>query len=88
MKEALHITSGDCAGSSLAKAGLPGDVFVWHDVLYDGPARPLGWPRSEGAVIRRRKYLHVWRPVIRHRNFGAIPHCGQKLMSWQTANRH
>ncbi len=43
MTNLLHITSGDCAGSSLAKAGLPGEVFVWHDILYDGPRNP-GWP--------------------------------------------
>lgn len=32
----LHITSGDCAGGSLRQAGLPGAVFAWHDILYDG----------------------------------------------------
>jgi len=43
MKSVLHITSGDVAGDSLAKSGIPGEVFVWHDILYDGPRRP-GWP--------------------------------------------
>lgn len=43
MNNALHITNGDSAGGSLEKAGLPGEVFVWHDVLYDGPRCP-GWP--------------------------------------------
>ena len=43
MKDTLHITSGDCAGERLAKAGLPGDILVWHDVLYDGRRKP-GWP--------------------------------------------
>ena len=28
------------------KAGLPGEVFVWHDILYDGPRNP-GWPEEE-----------------------------------------
>lgn len=42
----LHITSGDIAGGNLAKAGLPGDVFVWHDILYDGPRQP-GWPNED-----------------------------------------
>jgi len=46
MDNMLHITSGDCAGKSLAKAGLPGKVFVWHDILYDGPRQP-GWPDDE-----------------------------------------
>lgn len=39
----IHITSGDGAGERLARAGLPGEVRVWHDVLYDGPRVP-GWP--------------------------------------------
>ena len=43
MAETLHITSGDNAGGSLLKAGLPGEVFVWHDIMYDGPRCP-GWP--------------------------------------------
>ena len=47
----LHITSGDCAGGSLAKAGLPGEVFIWHDVLYDGSRRP-GWP--DDATLKAR----------------------------------
>jgi len=29
----LHITSGDIAGGSLAKADLSGEVFVWHDII-------------------------------------------------------
>ena len=51
MDNTLHITGGDCAGESLAKAGLPGKVFVWHDILYDGPRRP-GWPDDE--ILRAR----------------------------------
>jgi len=39
----LHITSGDRAGALLSESGLPGEVFVWHDILYDGPRMP-GWP--------------------------------------------
>ncbi len=42
-KQPLHITSGDVAGASLEKAGLPGEVFVWHDILYDGPRSGPGW---------------------------------------------
>jgi hypothetical protein len=42
----LHITSGDRAGGRLAQSGLPGEVFVWHDILYDGPRQP-GWPDDE-----------------------------------------
>jgi len=48
MEQILHITGGDMAGGSLAKAGLSGEVFVWHDILYDGPRNP-GWP-DEGTL--------------------------------------
>jgi hypothetical protein len=51
MKTALHITSGDVAGSSLEKSGIPGEVFVWHDILYDGPRRP-GWPDDDTLDAR------------------------------------
>ena len=46
-----HITSGDIAGNSLTKAGLSGEVFVWHDILYDGPRLP-GWPDEETLNAR------------------------------------
>lgn len=55
MNSTLHITSGDNAGESLAKAGLPGEVFVWHDVLYDGPRCP-GWP-DEDTLNARSMFL-------------------------------
>ena len=51
----FHITSGDIAGSSLAKAGLPGEIFVWHDILYDGPREP-GWS-SENTLSARALFL-------------------------------
>lgn len=53
MKPLLHITSGDIAGAALAKSGLLGEVFVWHDILYDGPREP-GWPDDAGLQIRAR----------------------------------
>jgi Domain of unknown function (DUF1835) len=51
MGNPLHITSGDIAGGSLKKSGLPGEVFVWHDILYDGPRCP-GWPDEETLNAR------------------------------------
>lgn len=51
MSQLLHITSGDIAGGSLAKSGVPGEVFVWHDILYDGPREP-GWPSDETLQAR------------------------------------
>ena len=53
MAETLHITSGDIAGDSLAKSGLPGKVLVWHDILYDGPRKP-GWPDDDTLNARVR----------------------------------
>lgn len=55
MNTVLHITSGDIAGSSLSKAGLPGEVFVWHDFLYEGPRQP-GWP-DENTLSARALFL-------------------------------
>ena len=51
MADILHITSGDSAGGSLAKAGLFGEIFVWHDILYDGPRNP-GWPNEDTLGAR------------------------------------
>lgn len=53
MKTALHITSGDIAGDSLAKSGIHGEVFVWHDILYDGLRKP-GWPDDDTLDGRSR----------------------------------
>jgi hypothetical protein len=53
MSAALHITSGDIAGGLLGKSGLHGDVFVWHDILYDGPRKP-GWPDTDTLEARAR----------------------------------
>jgi len=46
MDNQLHLTSGDIAGKNLREAGLPGEVLVWHDILYAGPRHP-GWPKEE-----------------------------------------
>ena len=51
MSNTLHITSGDCAGDSLAKSGISGEVFVWHDILYDRIRNP-GWPNAEDLETR------------------------------------
>lgn len=53
MDTILHITSGDSAGEKLAESGVPGEVFVWRDILYDGPRRP-GWPDEETIHARAR----------------------------------
>jgi len=55
MSGALHITSGDMAGGALSAAGIPGEVFVWHDILYDGPRKP-GWP-DEATLEARADFI-------------------------------
>jgi hypothetical protein len=61
MAETLHITSGDSAGASLVRAGLPGEVFVWHDILYDEPRCP-GWP-DEDTLNARAAFLEEGTPI-------------------------
>lgn len=51
MDTTLHITGGDIAGDIIAKSGVPGEVFVWHDIHYDGPRKP-GWPDEETLLAR------------------------------------
>src|SRR5512135_1204485 len=51
MNGMLHLIGGDCAGAGLAKSGIPGEVFVWHDILYDGPRKP-GWPDDDTLQAR------------------------------------
>jgi len=58
MEKVFHITSGDIAGESLAEAGLPGEVFVWHDILYDGPRQP-GWP-GDNTLGARALFLEAF----------------------------
>ncbi len=53
MDDALHIISGDSAGESLETSGVPGEVFVWRDVLYEGPRKP-GWPDAACLEARAR----------------------------------
>ncbi|WP_372809127.1 DUF1835 domain-containing protein [Pontiella sp.] len=55
MGHTLHITSGDRAGDLLKKSGVPGEVLVWHDMLYDGPRIP-GWP-DEACLSARAVFL-------------------------------
>ena len=51
----LHITSGDIAGDILRRTGIQGEVFVWRDILYDGPRNP-GWP-EEDTLHGRAEFL-------------------------------
>ncbi len=77
MQVPFHITSGDSVGDRLAQTGLPGDILVWRDVLYDGRRKP-GWPdaatldaraamleASTGGGIDRARVLNMLRRQYR-----------------------
>lgn len=87
MGNTLHITSGDIAGRSLAKSGLAGEVFVWHDILYDGPRCP-GWP-DEDILHARAAFLEAStaggldRPYV----LKTLRHQYQKLAEEASGNR-
>lgn len=53
MKPILNMTSGDISGKCLQESGTAGEVFVWHDIFYDGPRNP-GWPNEETLHARAR----------------------------------
>jgi Domain of unknown function (DUF1835) len=55
MRDTLHITNGDCAGDSLAKTAIPGEVLVWRNMLYHGPRNP-GWP-DDHTLDARAQFL-------------------------------
>ena len=55
MGKILHITSGDIAGRRLSRTRLEGEVFVWHDIMYDGVRNP-GWP-DEDVLNHRAAFL-------------------------------
>ncbi|WP_460597350.1 DUF1835 domain-containing protein [Geomonas sp. Red276] len=51
MNKRLHIVNGDAAADGLTKSGLPGEVLVWRDLLYEGPREP-GWPTEKTLKAR------------------------------------
>lgn len=50
-KQILNITSGDMIGKTIADSSLPGELLVWHDILYDGPRNP-GLPTAATLQAR------------------------------------
>ena len=51
--DVLHITNGDSAVDVIRRAGLPGEVLPWRDVLHEGPVPP-GLSLDELRPIRAR----------------------------------
>ncbi len=90
MNTTLHITSGDCAGSILAKTGISGEILVWHDVMYEGPRAP-GWP-NENVLLARAEFLEQYtagglkRSQIldtlrqQYEKLAAVGHCHQIIL--------
>lgn len=50
---ALQITNGDSAANAIRKAGLPGAILPWRDVLHDGPV-PGGLDLRQLSKVRAR----------------------------------
>lgn len=51
LKTTLHIVNGDGAGDSLGESGVPGEILVCRDLLYDGFRNP-GWPDNNSLNAR------------------------------------
>jgi len=49
----LHITNGDVAAEGIRRAGVPGVVLPWRDVLHEGPV-PAGLSLDELRPVRAR----------------------------------
>lgn len=47
----LHLTNGDSARVLMERAGIPGTVIVWREVLHDGPV-PAGLSAAELREVR------------------------------------
>lgn len=54
----LHLTNGDSVALSLRRAGMPGTVVAWRDVLHEGPV-PAGLT-LEGLSDLRARFLADW----------------------------
>jgi hypothetical protein len=55
MEKWLHITGGDISGELIRASGLPGEVLVIHEILYEGVRTP-GWP-NESTLLTRARFL-------------------------------
>ncbi len=51
MTRILNITNGDAAAAVMKRAGIPGDVLPWRDVLHEGPV-PGGLSLEALSAIR------------------------------------
>ena len=49
----LHITDGESVAGTLRESGIPGDVAIYGDLMYEGPA-PRGLDAEAWQEIRAR----------------------------------
>ena len=78
----LHITSGDCAGQLLSETEIAGEIFVWHDVLYEGPRKAAGRPDID-ILNARADFLSDFTGggLTTDRVLGTLKHQYEKLVS-------
>lgn len=58
MRTMLHLLNGDSTADKLQRAGIPGTLAVWADILYEGPvpedvASPDGWETRARFIAER-----------------------------------
>jgi hypothetical protein len=51
----LHVANGDCTTALIGRAGIPGELSIWADVLHEGPV-PSGISDEE-LLVARARYL-------------------------------
>jgi hypothetical protein len=74
----LHLTNGDAAASPLRRAGLPGHVIVWADVLHEGPV-----PRGDDVAA----YREVRARYLAGNGHGSYDDILRRFAEWDAALR-
>ena len=54
--QVLNITNGGAAADNLRRAGLPGDILTWDDMLHEGPVPELPLETLSGE---RARFIHA-----------------------------
>jgi len=71
MKRILNITNGDGAVNIMKRAGVPGTLLPWRDILHDGPV-PAGLSLEQLSAVRAR--------FIADRGWGALETIEQEFI--------
>jgi hypothetical protein len=63
MPRRLHILNGDATAAPFRRAGIPGDLTVWADVLWEGPLHAAGnaaeWRRARAEYLADAGYASL-----------------------------